>query len=376
MAIDRRNALAAFAGGAVGFLAPGIALSADTRMRSARLYLGGRRDGGGRHHVTGFDATGRMVIDVRTPARVHDGAVDPGGRLAILFARRPGTFAVVIDLHRRRPIGLIRSPDRRHFYGHGVFAPDGRLVYATENDFHGERGVLGVYRIGADIARVGEIPSHGVGPHDVRLLGDGRTLVVANGGILTRPSLPRRKLNLATMAPSLCFIDRHDGRLMRRVALDRDLHQASIRHLAVGTDGKVAFAMQYEGPPSDQVPLIGVIDRRGAVRLYDRPASAIRSLRQYCGSVAFDRSGALLAVTSPRGNTLTIWDASASRLVAAHRIDDVCGIAPTARPLRFMASSGRGGLFDVDGGRGAARPIVRPGATRAAWDNHLAPVGH
>ena len=80
-----------------------------------------------------------------------------------------------------------------------------------------------------------------------RLLSDGETLVVANGGLATHPDLNRAKRNLPTMAPSLCTIDRRDGALLQELRLDPALHQLSIRHLAVGPADTVALAMQYEG---------------------------------------------------------------------------------------------------------------------------------
>src|SRR5690606_30895384 len=110
------------------------------------------------------------------------------------FARRPGTFALVIDVVHGRILYRIASAESRHFYGHGAFSSDGRLLYATENDFAGERGVIGIYDAADGYRRAGEIPSYGIGPHELRLLADGTTLAVANGGILTRPDLPRVKL--------------------------------------------------------------------------------------------------------------------------------------------------------------------------------------
>ena len=43
-------------------------------------------------------------------------------------------------------------------------------------------------------SRIGELASFGVGPHEVVLMPDGATLVVANGGIRTHPDRDRAKL--------------------------------------------------------------------------------------------------------------------------------------------------------------------------------------
>ena len=36
------------------------------------------------------------------------------------------------------------SKPYRHFFGHGVFSADGKLLYTTENDYQNARGMIGV----------------------------------------------------------------------------------------------------------------------------------------------------------------------------------------------------------------------------------------
>ena len=64
----------------------------------------------------------------------------PAAGRAVVFARQPGTFAVVFDPSGREAPVTIPSIEGRHFFGHGVFSPDGKLLYATENDFDAARG--------------------------------------------------------------------------------------------------------------------------------------------------------------------------------------------------------------------------------------------
>ncbi len=106
----------------------------------------------------------------------------------------------------------IQSVAGRHFFGHGVFSPDGALLYATENDFDNAAGMVGIYDARSGFARIGEFPTHGVGPHELLLLGDGRTIAIANGGIETHPDFGRAKLNLPTMKPSFVLVDRANRR--------------------------------------------------------------------------------------------------------------------------------------------------------------------
>ena len=85
------------------------------------------------------------------------------------------------------------------------------MLFTTENDYNGKRGVLGI-RDSQSLQPVGEYATDGLDPHDVQLLPDGKTLVVANGGIETHPDFGRRKLNLDTMQPSLVYLDSETGK--------------------------------------------------------------------------------------------------------------------------------------------------------------------
>ena len=370
MAIERRGVLRLLAGGLAGTLLP-APFRAEAAAPCEPLYLSARADAVGNYRASGFTAEGARVFDLPLPARGHSFAVRPGEREAVHFARRPGRFALVLNLARGVIAQRVASPDGRHFYGHGVFSHDGRLLYATENDFEGERGVIGVYDAARGYTRVGELPSHGIGPHEIALLSGGETLVVANGGIATHPDLPRVKLNLPSMAPSLCFVDRQSGALRRELTLDPALHRLSIRHLAVGPDDTVAVAMQYEGPARDRVPLVALQSGESRLRLLEGPRAVLRAMKNYCGSVCFDRSGRTIAVSAPRGNLMTFWDVGTGRYLSSASVADGCGVAPGPRPGRFLASSGRGGIVVIDARSGAARSLALGGLEAARWDNHL-----
>ena len=296
---------------------------------------------------------------------------------AVLLARRPGRFARAIALTRGSVAHRFAAPPDRHFQGHGAFGGDGRLLYASENDFDGERGVVGVYDAENGYRRVGELPSHGIGPHALLTLPDGEILVVANGGILTRPDRPRIKLNLPTMAPSLCHIDRRDGRLLRELRLAPDLHRLSIRHLAVGAGGAVAVAMQYEGPTGDLVPLVALHrGGSGALRPLAAPAAVWRAMKHYCGGICFDSGGRTIAVSAPRGHVVVFWDAGSGACLSSVRLADGCGVAPGVRPGTFLASGGNGDVVAIDARSKAAdsprrcplrtRPLGQPSGGRAS----------
>ena len=144
-----------------------------------------------------------------------------------MIARRPGKFALVIDLKDGGIVRRIDAADGRRFCGHGQFTPDGDLLM-TENDYDAGHGVIGIYDYGKNYARRGEIATGGTGPHEMLLSGDGRTAIVANGGIETHPDYGRLKLNLATMQPNVALVDIADVRPTRTFRAPEALHQLSL----------------------------------------------------------------------------------------------------------------------------------------------------
>jgi hypothetical protein len=370
MGISRRDFIAALGGSL--WLTPLLAGARSAESAAPRVqYLSARAGQAGAYFVSGFDASGQLCFDLPLPGRGHGLTVSPGLDQAVLVARRPGNFLVVLDLAEGRVARQLEGGADRHFYGHGVFSADGRWLYTPENDYDAGRGVIGVRDVQQGYRRVAELPAHGIGPHDVKLLSDGHTLVVANGGILTHPDTPRAKLNLDSMQPSLTYLDVRNGELLEQQRLAEELHQNSIRHLAVTADDRVCFVMQYQGPRGDRPPLVGLHRRGGEVQLCQAPAQLQAKMRNYCGSVAADSSGQCFAVSSPRGNLVTFWSAEDGRLLGHEEVADGCGIASGGDAGEFLLSSGQGEVWRYSLRDGAAVPLELslPGAR---WDNHMA----
>jgi hypothetical protein len=351
-------------------------LPLDSHARpGGRLYLSARGDAAGGFRATGICASGGIAFDLPLPARGHSMAFRPGGRESVFFGRRPGTFALVVDIAEGRPLRTIAAAPGRWFNGHGVFAADGARLFASETVGDTGEGTIGVYDPADGYRRAGEWPSGGLDPHDIRLLSDGRTLAVANGGILHQTDAPRTILNLDTMAPSLAYLDVRTGALLAAVGLPAALHQLSIHHLAVAPGDRVALAGQYHGPSGVRVPLVGM-HRPGApeIRLIGPPEAVGRSMRLYCGSAAMDPSGRILGATSPRGGVAAFWDVRDDRYLGCYAMADCCGIAPGASPGVFLISNGHGDVTRYDAR--AACAGGGPGALLAGarWDNHMLAV--
>ena len=363
MAIDRRRLLqgAASAGLIAGM--PGDALSRPRDLFVSAAMIDGK------HQAVLFDSEGNGLGTIDLPGRGHGGALNRHSGHGVLFARRPGDFAVVFAISSGKVIAMLKAPQGRHFCGHGAYSEEGRALFSTENDFERGRGIIGVWDAASGYGRLGEVPSHGIGPHDIRLLPGGRLLAVANGGIMTHPETGRRKLNIPEMKPSLALLHARSGTLEAAHHLPSDLHKLSIRHLAANADGVVAAAMQYEGPAEDRPPLVFIVDR-DRLTLLEAPAPVQERMKNYCGSIAMDASGKVLAVSCPRGDIATFWSVENRELIHVHEIADGCGLAATGSANAFLVSSGMGERQIVDPVRKSV--VSLPRVNNARWDNHIA----
>lgn len=306
---------------------------------------------------------GKLVSSVDLPDRGHDITFSRATGHAVVFARQPGTFAVVFDPSGKSAPQTLTSVAGRHFFGHGAFSPDGRLLYATENDFDNARGVIGLFDATDGYRRIGEFDTFGTGPHELLLTPDGSMLVIANGGIETHPDFGRAELNLDTMDPSVCFIDAKTGDLIGQLRLASKLHQLSIRHMAFDAQQRVWFGCQYRGGAEDLPQLVGYATRDGDIRLIEMPSATLGQLRNYVGSLAASTDGTLIAVSSPEGNAVLTIDAATARFASITSLNEGCGIAPVG--AGFLASSGQGWLIGVAGGAATERRLG------FGFDNHL-----
>jgi hypothetical protein len=359
--IDRRDFLRAAGVTFLSSLAPSaLAETLTSDAVFATAYQ--RRDGA--YGAAILSEAGRVLHTVDLPDRGHDITFDQVSGRSVVFARQPGTFFVVFDPAEKTPPVTIESVPGRHFFGHGVFSPDGRLLYATENDFDNAAGMVGVYDATGGFARVGEFPTHGVGPHELLLLGDGRTIAVANGGIETHPDFGRAKLNLSTMKPSFVLVDRLTGDLLEKHELPAELHQLSIRHMATDAAGTVWFGCQHEGPATQRPALVGRARRGRELDLLDMEPGVLAGFRNYIGSVAANPAAGTIAVTSPQGNVYAVIEAATGKVIAAERLIEVCGIAPDHEGYMVTTGTGR-----IDGQERSVE------AEDFVWDNHVLRIG-
>lgn len=351
--LDRRTFLAGAGASLLMTPASGLDLSDD-----AALFASAYGDRSRGYGIAILDEEGEILSRHPLPARGHGMANHIGAGRLIIFARRPGNFALSITMDGSQRPTLFSCPPDRHFYGHGVVSGDGAILYATENNYDSGLGVIGIYEIAADVKRIGEFSSHGIGPHDIKLMSDQRTLCVANGGIKTHPAYGRAKLNLDSMQSNIVLIDLQSGHLIESHVVPDAWSRLSLRHMAEG-GGKIWLGGQNEGDLMDQTPLIACLRPGHGLAFPDRINEAARQLRGYVGSVEASADGQRIGVTSPKGNQMIVLNAGDGSVLKTSAVRGVCGIADLNN--QFIVSSQHGEFA-------ASNHAL-------SWDNHIVKVG-
>jgi len=318
-----------------------------------------RADGG--FVMVGLTGRGAISFTVPLAARGHAAAAHPTVAEAVAIARRPGTFALVLDCATGGVVKALQAPKGLHFYGHGAFSADGALLFTPENQIDTGAGRIGVWDRTLGYARIDEFSSGGIGPHEILRLPNG-TLAVANGGIRTHPKTGREKLNLDTMRSNLSVLST-DGTLLDVADVPDAERLNSLRHIACCPDGRVICGYQWQGDPFEAPSLVSIYAGQGRLLPSEIPDDVMHRLDGYIGSVsALGHAG--LAASSPRGGRVLTFDRNGG-FADVHRSIDVCGLS-TLGGSSGLVTNGLGQVFRLD------TEGLTPLATHAlSFDNHL-----
>jgi hypothetical protein len=335
---------------------------------SSTRFLSAADEAEGGHCLLGLDAAGEPTYCLPVPYRAHEArALD--NRLAIYFARRPGRQCYVVDMRAGTLLATLDAQPGEHFCGHGVVSADSRHLFLTTYAFEREMGVVAIHETAPPFARVGQIDTHGLDPHQLALLPDGATLVVANGGILTHPDSEREMLNLDTMDPSMVYLQLDSGKLLEQLRPSH--HQISLRHLAVSADGTVVIGAQDQTSGLEHPNPLVFQHRLGSeLRPFEASASEWRQMNQYIASMALSADGRLALSTTPRGNSISLWDMVGNRHIRSFSVRDVAGASWVPEHNRFLVSNGLGQMVYLHLQPEPRLELISRSVS-LRWDNHL-----
>ncbi len=333
--LQRRQWLALAASFAATLATPPAAWAATRQQRTASTRLAAAWESAAGYQVgvlaQAADASAlniRVAIDL--PTRAHGLLLEPGGTL-LAVARRPGDW-----LLRWRPDGKALAwswvEPGRALNGHVIHSADGRTLYTTETDLETGAGLIGL-RDAATLEKTGEWRTGGMDPHEL-LLDAGGSLIVANGGIPSRPETGRAKAQLQLMDPSLVRLDTRSGELRGQWRLADP--RLSIRHIAWGAAPASANAAQrqlgialqaeHDDPVTKAAaPVLAIFDGKTLQPWATAEDNAAgQALAGYGGDIAAIAGG--FAVSCPRANGVALWRAN-GEWTGFLRLDEACALA-------------------------------------------------
>ncbi len=325
------------------------------------LLLSSVTDKSGQHYVAALDQAGNIYYQLAIPERAHDSLYNTRKREAIYFGRSPSTSTYIVDVASRTMSTIIPASKDRHFYGHGVIDKTNRYLYVVENNTALNQGCIGIYDAEDNYKKIDEISSYGVGPHQIALLSDAKTLVVANGGVLKDSN--NNMINRESFNSSLAYIDSQDGCLF--ASYPSQFLGNSLRHLTIGKQDQVFVGAQSHSEYIN--PL--VFSHRGEDKLSPFIAEDYiwQGHNNYTASLAVCDD--TLVVSSPRGNALSFWDIQNRQFVMKKNYLDVAGIAihSGVNNSELLVSTGQGMLISINDMQLRQRYRTK----NSAWDNHL-----
>ena len=360
--------------------------------------------------VVGIDSQRQICWQTAMPERVHDILIQPNqessnasaahnngtdlhNRIArnnsidvAVMGRRPSEWFWVLAADSGKLKYSIKAEANRHFYGHACYSLEGDLLYVTENNISDFSGVIGIYDVASGYKKIGEFATQGIGPHEIVMHPDGKTLVIANGGIKTERA-SREELNIDSMQPSLVYLDRHEGKLIQQVYPAHN--QMSVRHLAMHDDGTVIIGIQFQGERHLNVPM--VLTHRlsqsefTALQMDQTNPNGWHRFHHYIASVSVDSNRNLVCATSPIGGCAAVFDLNSGELIESVDLADCAGVAvyPSSTGHNSTTDKAESPTFLVSDGQGALTQIkvniqTRPFSVKVekvqqpyAFDNHL-----
>lgn len=318
---------------------------------------------------------------------------------ALMIARRPGHYGLTVDIKTGQKVAEFETQAPYEFQGHACYSADGKNIFTSEmiNDAASPekngQGRIGV-RDAQSYERIGDLESYGIEPHEIRLMPDNRTLVIANGGLrpesdeqapFYKAQSQQAQSPADVMRSSLVFIDSSSGELIEQCILDES--KASVRHVSVGSDGTVVAALQVQRQALNDTlarPL-AAIKRPGAKLIYlDAPEALWLGAKDYMGSVVIWENGAgwkknspvtndikIAGMTSPRGNFSAFWDITSGEFLGYYALHDVCGISISHEHQSFVLTNSAGDTRFIDPISLKEHRHLRQKNDHVRWDNHL-----
>lgn len=258
----------------------------------------------------------------------HGVAIDPLNSNRIISFEKKGKGACEINLQKGTVIQNIPTLHNRHFYGHGVFSPDGQQLFTTETYLHNKQGAI-VIRDATSLKITGEFPTYGENPHDCELHNNGTVLAVTNAGT----SNPQNN------GASVCYIDLKSQKLIERINIP--VQHLNAGHLAHDTNNNLIIASApRDGLSPREIGGITIRAPKSLPIYMSKPSHISSQLIGEALSITVHPSLDIAAITHPDANMITLWSLQAQKLLKAINLSKVRGATTSKDGRYFIFSSG------------------------------------
>ncbi len=267
------------------------------------------------------------------PHGIHRRIDDPF-ILAIFEKQGPG--ACEYDLKQQKIRRMIPKLSNRYFYGHGSYSADATVLFSTETLLDSLDGVITI-RDSSSLTHVGDFPSFGKEPHECKLIDQGKTLVVTNGG---------GPLN--DEAPSICFIDIQQEKLIEKVTLTNE--RLNTGHFSVSDQGDlVVVSAPRTGLGKKHTGGVSIRPQGKAMQSIAQPQRISEKMFGEALSTCINNALAIAAVTHPDGDMITFWSLKDRQFIKAMKFDRPRGVVLSQDQKYFLVSAGQtGDLFAIE----------------------------
>jgi len=259
----------------------------------------------------------------------HGFTTHPEKRHIAAVFEKHGPGAALVDLAESKLLGHIRTSTRREFYGHGVWSPDGQVVYSVETVLDTHAGVV-VVRDSTTFKDLEKFPTYGQDPHDCFFVDSGKTLVMTNGGGDVS----------SAHTPCVTYVDVASRKLVDKVTFGDPNINAG--HAVVARDGSlVVCSAPRDGlPPETSTGGVTIRIGREKAQRMRKPEGVVAKMLGESLSVCLHEPSGIAAVTNPIGHIVTFWSIRTQKLVHTFEIESPRGVTLTLDGRYFVLAHG------------------------------------
>lgn len=260
----------------------------------------------------------------------------PDNRFLLALFEKKGPGACIYDLRKQQTQTVIPPLKNRYFYGHGAYTRDSKQLLSTETFLDSLDGVITI-RDSNTLKHLGDFPSYGKEPHECKLIDDGATLVVTNGGSTFKGE-----------SPSVTYIDIKSQQLLERIELSNE--RLNTGHMAISDKGDLLIVSAPRAG-LDKTHLGGVSIRPVGQKIetVSEPQDIVKKMYGEALSTCIHNELGIAAVTHPDSNMMTFWSIKNRAFLKSIALHLPRGVALTRDKKYFLVSAGaQASLLHID----------------------------